>query len=175
MLKLEDLKVGDELFDCDGVLHTVVRIDCWEERVYIDTEEMSYFVLFCDLNSFKKKEQSQYTFDDLIDVAVQAKKDKIIGNLFIEDTYVNFDSGNGSYDYGITCLSSGINFIKSLYKETFVIESVEQMNEITIKKDAKVTLENGMQLTNSHLEDLCKFTNEYTFVILKGATVEQSK
>ncbi|UNM95900.1 hypothetical protein MMG00_11965 [Ignatzschineria rhizosphaerae] len=117
------------------------------------------------------------TFDDLIDSAANAIKKKLIVNLYIGPHYIEFDFNEHSHAYDMQEAKRGIDFINSLYTETFVIESVDD----TLKIDTsggeiiKITLANGEVLSGDYLDCLCDISDGFRFKILKGATVTQRR
>lgn len=211
-LKIEDLKVRDELVCIDlksmekawenaSDLWRKAKIDVLKishinvEGGLVHFQDGKFYLERHELKYFKKKEQSQYTFDDLIDVSTKAFKDGVLyqsnlvkGRLdykadFNDEQTTVFDDANYNFE-------SHINFIQSLYKETFVIEREEDIKRI--KAGAKITLNNGNLLTvkNTYfiVEDhisIDAYTDECTtcqnlnrnigIVFLKGATVEQKR
>lgn len=81
------------------------------------------------------------SFDDLIDVAIQAVKDEVIVIRRFHSSLLNFEKigeTNHASDVEVTRSSrvgkiqDAIDFIKSLYTETFVIEDNEDMSELKI-------------------------------------------
>ncbi|MGL4675290.1 MAG: hypothetical protein ACRCXK_10550, partial [Wohlfahrtiimonas sp.] len=170
MLKIEDVKVGDELVCIDVTVFiksdrnnaVLIRLNpsdtfvvkrledgflCVDEAKddddyhsgYIDSEEFK---------CFKKKEQSQYTFDDLIDVAVQAVKDGLIICDDLKRFSISFSvAWNEDDGYELAShhdqkyIDDAIDFIQSLYKETFVIECEEDLKRVN--PNPKITLNNG--------------------------------
>lgn len=201
-LKIEDLKASDELecIDREGYVnqdngHARIRkqilkgpiVVCEIKKNGVSLTRSSFQIPLDSLKHFKKKEEQprQYTFGDLIDVAVQAYKDGVstikidtkIRTVFVEELRTT---------YGVGHIDLGIKKIKSLYNETFVIESEEDFEKIKIK--AKGTLLNGNKFTvegKTHssvygglLEVHADFTNRkdrLSFLSVKGATVEQPK
>ena len=139
----------------------------------------------CYLKYFKIKEP-EYTFNDLIDAAAQAFKDGALAKVTMMSEGLIYLT---THDIRVKSVSddipsSGIDFIKSLYTETFVIESEEDIKRV--KKGAVVTLANGnafdvalsTQLGRGWVLDTK--TNEldqyqtYCIFVLAGATVTQS-
>ena len=201
MLKIEDLKAGDEIIciDREGFLkngdtefqekilkekHLIIHEICGV-NLYLADKDMAGWAYICEaeLKYFKKKEQlQQYTFDDLIDVAVQAKKDKLLGQVTIMHDAIHYFIDGQSFSNGECNAEKGIKRIKSLYKETFVIESEEDLKRV--KLNPKITLNNGevipfsfKSVVKDHLifyDQPCGH-NMIPFVFLKGATVEQER
>lgn len=135
------------------------------------------------------------SFDDLIDVAIQAVKDDVIVIRKFHSSLLNFEKigeTNHASDVEITRSSKAreiqdaIDFIKSLYMETFVIESEDDLHSIT--KVNEVALLNG-EIVNfrglssedadvkMYLFDYCsnKYIISMPFIAIKGATVTQQK
>lgn len=202
-MKIEDLKVGDELVcvDCDYFKDkalnsngsqdikdalSVVSID---PVILLKNENTVLTIFNSEIKYFKKKEQP--TFNDLIDVAVQAFKDKVLYNLNVRGNYIEFNITQGYTAYfDDTYIEGGIEEIQALYKETFVINEISDIQ--SIRKKAKITLINGFesiaytdayQSTGSLVVDLIThygYTDQSIvkyadFYILKGATVEQER
>ena len=207
MLKIEDVKAGDELvcidrdeLRCNASIRLQWRFYMSEKDkitvsavgadvIYIEDSE--FHITKSVLQYFKKKEQlQQYTFDDLIDVAVQAKKDGVLKYLRITDDAVIINTTDRKslrtlYDAPLKAsqYEGYINYIKSLYKETFVIESEEDLNRVLYELDPKITLKTGevipfifkcVSKNNLIFEDQSG-RNCIPFVFLKGATVEQDR
>lgn len=85
-------------------------------------------LLFTELRYFKIKEQVK-TFNDLIDVAVKARKDDHIGSLTIHPLNIAFKWGGEDKLFDLNEVCEGISFFESLYTETFVIESVKDLQK----------------------------------------------
>ena len=135
----------------------------------------------CYLKYFKIKEPI-YTFNDLIDVVVQAYKDGVIPSL---------ELGSEMGVRSVRCLASaildewddysnGVNNIKSLYTETFVIESKEDMYRIG--DEYEIVLSNGEDIgsivTISDDTPYFEYDGRLTpvpYAVLKGATVTQKR
>lgn len=195
-LKIEDLKVGDDLECIDDnyafkTFRNKIGLELKVTRIYEQAFKLGDYVFnSSDIKYFKKKEQSQYTFDDLIDIAYRAYRDGVFSEISIDKSSFTTIGCIGWHQYflrdrGVIRCHKGVDivesidltvaFIQSLYKETFVIESIEQMNKITFKQDAKITLSNGEVLHESVICSLSKFDNDVAFCVLKGATVEQKR
>lgn len=121
------------------------------------------------------------TFNDLIDVAVQAQKDGLIHKMEIiskRSLYISEKPTSKVVHYNLIYIDDGIDYINSLYTETFVIEFEEDCKRI--KQMAKITFMNG----NSVVMDnppcdtgIVRIWNDgrYDFTVLKGATVTQKR
>lgn len=136
-------------------------------RLYIDLHLINHFRIVT-------------SFDDLIDVAVKAVRNRVIGGFRFctaligeTDLIVLFDlSGDEISRFNWKHSADGINFIESLYAEIFVIESMEDID--SIKWDtAKAVLANECELD---LNILYSAVNRNVMLrLLKGATVTQKK
>lgn len=129
---------------------------------------------------------SNKTFDDLIDVLIKAKKDNIVSRVEINRNSLNAtvnltDSKIAEFciskDAGGIVFKERIDWINSLYTETFVIESVEDIARS--KRKAIVELANGNTfivdtVSDNYLIPTCSF-DKLTLLVLKGATVTQQK
>lgn len=206
MLKIEDLKVGDELVCADfvgfskvwkdGTGYEIKKIenvsilhiyqhsfslkgifligDNTVDKIYPSLEELKYF---------KKKEQ--HIFDDLANITFQAWKDGLLKEVNLGEKSIEGTLPDGA---DIKCFSTGkkvcnkliterIEFIKSLYKGFFVIDSVEDIEKIKIGalihllngNTIEVMFNNGVKVKSSYSAD------EMSLVSLKGATVEQER
>lgn len=148
-------------------------------------------IMFDEVQYFRIKEHSP-TFDDLVDVVVQAAKDGLLEINMLNSEFITA-SIPGDHDSSfVTCwrtkqevFESSINKVKSLYTETFVIEGEEDM--LRIKSNAEITLTNGEKITSAGIinnllsyfssnEDGEDTRNNYVeFTFIKGATVTQRK
>lgn len=196
-LKIEDVKVGDELdcIDRDGFNNshrhnntlTEFKV-CKVGDLGVCINDGDWIIEIEELKYFKKKEQSQYTFDDLIDVITQAFKCGFIIDYYVIDSgvdiCVNEDEFRWKFRKHRDDIESFINKIKSLYKETFVIGSEEDIAKV--KKDADIGLVNGMKVKsyenayrfNEGWKVACadgKRSGALDLFALKGATVEQER
>lgn len=136
---------------------------------------------------FRIKEDKP-TFDDLIDVVVKAYRDRLLDIFLMNDEVVTV------FNYDFTGTKEGINradtskyyqfinFINSLYIETFAIEKFSDTKRL--KSGAKAVLGNGEEVIFSNrcgVDDALWF--EYNdchstiipFIALKGATVTQKR
>ena len=179
-----DYRVADGL---QSGINTVCEIDS-NNNVVVRASGLNDMLLVQDdgyLKYFKIKEP-EYTFNDLIDAAAQAFKDGALAKVTMMSEGLIYLT---THDIRVKSVSddipsSGIDFIKSLYTETFVIESEEDIKRV--KKGAVVTLANGnafdvalsTQLGRGWVLDTK--TNEldqyqtYCIFVLAGATVTQS-
>lgn len=145
------------------------------------------FIHVSELKYFKIKEP-EYTFNDLIDVAVQAMKDGKVYFRFLSDGQISFSVGRGEDTTNILKgsdgaeeISNAIDLINSLYTETFVIESEEDIEKLC--DDAEITLANNEKGIFNNCSGLRSITNLKTgFEVhglnifwLKGATVTQKR
>ena len=147
----------------------------------LELEDSQYCIPEKDYRYFKIKE-SEYTFNDLIDVAVQAYKDGVIFELTIKDEGIQFKAKYGDVNWDVdmdrSSATTGIEDIKSLYTETFVIESKVDLNKL--KTNAVITLKNNEKIVFSNkfedgfFFDIDSFNSTtIPFIALKGATVTQ--
>lgn len=197
MLKIEDLKVGDELvcIDRDGFLSTSLSeedtkdvLDVLSSEFIVDSIDLNKNWVFLkgdiyslngnELKHFKKKDQSKYTFDDLIDVAVQAFKDGLLEDLKLNKykpkSITIYDINDYELEVNIednSYCNKFYNHIQSLYKETFVIECDNDVNKIK-NGESVLILKNGKAFKFSELMDI---PPSLLPDIIFGSTVEQSK
>lgn len=178
--------------DCDGDISLVGGIGYIYRNVIV-SGEFKYFRI----------KESSATFDDLIDVAVKAIKDRAlftmsIGNSRRKGRYLNYavngSSPNESFYENNGCHQSAINFINSLYTETFVIESEEDINKVISRKEigfnrksmSVATLMNGNEILITRLDTdntagivvymrSGLYKNYLGIDVLKGATVTQKR
>lgn len=202
MLAIEEIKkeldtgstVELECIDRDGFIgeHGINRSILETEKMIVKEIVLAGIKLTNDTPGIYTKElkyfrikRSTPTFNDLIDVAVQAYKDKLIKrvnlngddlnvNFKAEDCLVGFNTSNskeGSYQF-----QEYINDIKSLYKETFVIEGNEDMKALFAKNESiEITALNKSVFTYDDLGDLLAIDDKNLFKLLKGATVTQKR
>lgn len=199
-LKIEEVKAGDKLecIDHDGYLDSVNEnaLDLTSIVIREVDHNLSLFltegkgqgksIKFSAIKYFKKKEQSQqYTFDDLIDVAKKGVRDGVLcifkfgADLQDKDLLNLITTENKKALFTYQDAEEGIKYIQALYKETFVIESEEDLKRV--KVDAKITLANGNEsyvcCLNDPLDSLLILHSDTSLDIfaLKGATVEQER
>lgn len=132
-----------------------------------------------ELRFFEIKECG-ITFDELVDIAVQAWKDGIVEELILND-FMSIATIEDRYDFakGQTFgVSDTINKIKSLYNESFTIECEDDLRRL--KEGARVCLSNKEEVTFIHkYKDALFFSDEslnalsLPLIALKGATVTQ--
>lgn len=153
---------------------------------FADPSNVGAFLLYEDLKHFRIAEAKQ-TFDDLIDVAIQAYKDGVIKSLKLLDYGVHSLSYSVNGDENTIFsqhkdYSDDINSINSLYTETFVIEGFHDTK--ALKKGDKAVLGNGEEVIFSNRTGVNgALWFEYNdchraiipFIALKGATVTQKK
>lgn len=147
------------------------------------------FIYEPELKYFKIKELAP-TFDDLVDVVVQAAKDGLLEINMLNSEFITA-SIPGDHDSAfVTCwrtkqavFESSINKVKSLYTETFVINDVSDV--LNCKRGARLVFSNGVdsEFLESYFGGLraeilfldsgkcCNVPIE----LLKGATVTQRK
>ena len=151
----------------------------------------SYVISFDELEYFKIKEP-EYTFNDLIDVAVQAVKDGVIDIKTLCMDSIRFtpiyDIDNvATYFYNE--YADGFDYIKSLYTETFVIESESDIKKtkegasvelangnvfiVNKSKHESLAMKDGSKATGLTFKDSNNFWITYSLFELKGATVTQ--
>lgn len=203
MLKIEDVKVGDELvcIDLDGYVNQdngsarirkqilkgpIVVFEITKNGVSLTRSGLQ--IPLDSLKHFKNKEQPQYTFDDLIDVARKAFDEGVLQGYAVENKLVKSlsikfsDTKVLTWHLGDDDYSIPIGHIQSLYKEAFVIECEEDLKRV--KSKPKITLNNSevvpftfKEAAKDHLifYDQAFGHNLIHFVFLKGATVEQER
>lgn len=129
-------------------------------------------------------------FDDLIDTTIQAFKDGHIKKIRLEDDVldVSFNiNGEGLSGFLTSKTEENshhfhqyIRDINSLYEETFVIESKEDIKKL--KEGAKVVLSNGEEVIFRYEDELNGrlwfgfrdyIDNTIPYIAIKGATVTQ--
>ncbi|NLD08911.1 MAG: hypothetical protein GX667_04885 [Xanthomonadaceae bacterium] len=142
-------------------------------------EDDRYCIPEKDYKYFKIKEP---TFNDLIDVAVQAVKDGVIDIKTLCMDSIRFtpiyDTDNVA-TYFDDEYADGFDYIKSLYTETFVIESEEDI--LNVKDEAEILFLNGEKgIFADSTKDghygfilIANVVHRIPFPLLKGATVIQ--
>lgn len=141
-----------------------------------------------EIQFFKIKEPKT-TFDDLIDVALQAGKDGVLIGVRVDFDgvrclRVEYSSGehvDQIFDYHDD-YSEYVERIKSRYTETFVIESEEDIKKFRLGAES-IVLSNGEDIIDDVMfhRNEPYFTNggvsavKVGFNVLKGATVTQRK
>ena len=131
-------------------------------------------------------ERGEPTFFDLIDRVVQAAKDGVLVVNTIRTTEVSAEDVDG---YLIKCayaddsvdeIKEYIDWVKSLYTKTFVIESREDMYRIG--DEYEIVLSNGEDIgsivTISDDTPYFEYDGRLTpvpYAVLKGATVTQTR
>lgn len=146
--------------------------------------DISNTIHFEELKYFRIKRPAP-TFHDLIDVATQALKDGLLSKLdIIEGNCIGGTVKKGlsnvlHFHTGIaTDIQSRIDFIKSLYTETFVIEGEEDIKRI--KQYATIEFQNGNKVAMDNPPcdtGIVRIWDDgrYDFTVLKGATVTQRR
>ena len=175
--KLDDrkFKVGDKIkykgYKSDDL--TIKELDDKYERYIFDNDA---YLCYKQEEYYELVDKAQYTFDDLIDVANDAVKNKLITQTRFSLSAIGtpllivvyFDGREGRYTDDN--LFNGIEFIKSLYKETFVIECNGDMYKLKI---GDIFSQNGSSVViDKPLLDLLMNTPLF---LTKGAKVERSK
>lgn len=182
-VKLEDLVPGAVILHYEAQhRHLVV------ERVDLDNNKVIYTDgAFDYINEYKSNggvvgryEIEQSTFDDVKDLVYKAFKDKVVTDLAMSDSKISFkdldwvqheihDNGNPEHV---------IKYVKSLYKDKFLIESEEDYHRI--KGCASAILLNGEVLSRlpcgrSEYKDRNGRVVKLSFCVLKGATIVQER
>lgn len=132
---------------------------------------------------------SRPVFNDLIDIAVKAKKDGLLTRVEIKELSLNATSKDiefcTSTNAGPIVIQARIDYINSLYTETFMINDLGSLQKVAI--DANGVLANGskFKVIRGHGQYLGKgklyieFENEVTnhasLEVLNGATVTQKR
>lgn len=141
-------------------------------------------IMIDEIQYFKIKEQDP-TFDDLIDVAIQAKKDGVIYSVDWDSSLtVKVDSDRAPIvvaceKVSVDFIEDAIRSIESCYTETFTIESENDISRV--KTGADIELANGNKCTflNNdgmwHIKDDKGFIHNCGLLVLKSATVTQRK
>lgn len=159
------------------------------ERVVLEgviSPVTSNTINFDELKFFKIKEQN---FDDLVDKAIKAVRDYVaiithleLDNITIES--INYDLLSPIEIYRkdeFEKIQKAINWVDSLYTETFVIECEEDIKKI--RDGAEIVLANNERGTFNTVSGLRSITNKKTgtevmglnIFWLKGATVTQKR
>lgn len=134
------------------------------------------FIRENNLKYFKIKEPVR-SFNELVDVAVQAWKDGVLKNLSFEKGAVDqvFTTINGvsfAWHDGDDDYSGAIDTIRLIYTESFIIKTVDDIFNIKWK-DSKALLQNGNEIELDILDGALDIAT--TFKLLKGATVTQKR
>ena len=185
--KIGFIEQGASHHVADGLqrgINTVCSVDS-DNNVVIRASGLDDMLLAendCYLKYFKIKEP-EYTFNDLIDVAVQAMKDGIIYFRFLSDAQISFSTSSGEdaatfkVTDGAEGISDAIYLINSLYTETFVIESEDHIEMVKLKASVRLTNGNEFIVDNATSKFLTSSTSfeKLTILALKGATVTQKR
>ena len=163
------------------VVNKASKFDC----VMVSSPDMlhSFALMDSDLRYFKIKGP---TFNDLIDIAVQAVKDGVIDIKTLCMDSIRFtprDETDNVATYFGDEYADGFDYIKSLYTETFVIESEENTDKIDVFKCPRFELKNGVRGTIQKCFNNKEFSVQFedkswgniAFMVLKGATVTQKR
>lgn len=174
MLKIEDLKVRDTLVHIETGVEYEVQMFLSDNEILLVGGEIAN-----DLAYFKKKEQSQNTFDDLIDVAVQAYKDGILSGLSLDNVGTRKVScwSEGFSDHAFDQLNDYkriIDSINALYSETFTID---QSNDNLQRVKVGATIKNHPSGSPFVLENQDAIDDLYDapYWLTNGLIVEQSR
>lgn len=190
ILNLEEIEVQcylEEDVDFFGGLQLIASESFLEDKgliisdMFIRNNEIEYFEII----------ESPYiggspTFDDLIDSAVKAQKYGLIHKVEMigrRSLYLSEKPTSKALHYCLTSIEDGINFINSLYTETFIIEGEEDISRV--RRGAEIVLANGSafaatfvtQLSRGWVVDsvLGNLNQTYCLFLLKGATVTQKR
>lgn len=189
ILKLDNIIIKKAILGWVGCRDKFV-VDAPTEEIEGSSLNENSFIIFEDELKYFKIKEPEYTFNDLIDVAVQAYKDGYIRLMRLDndvlDISYNID-GDGLCGFLTSKTEeSGYQFyqyirdINSLYTETFVIESKEDMYRIG--DEYEIVLSNGEDVS-----EMIIVTENYPytsygdrlipvrFEFLKGATVTQKR
>lgn len=146
-------------------------------------DELKYFRINC------------ITFDKLIDTAVKGARDGVVKITLLTKHKLCITPMDGSSDDFVIerhrkdLFSPAIEVINSLYTETFVIESKEDIERVDTTRSARITLLNGnsgtvkivvkKRLLDGLFEDphlyMASIHTPIFFFTLKGATVTQKR
>lgn len=127
-------------------------------------------------------------FVELMHLVEDAKNKRLISSFYAINTdlqqEIAISNKDGVYKWGLNAegVKKAIDFINSLYTETFVMEDVSSFLKIT-EDIQSLVLANGCDITNRVYFDDCslRFKDGWggsitlTFDILKGATVTQKR
>ena len=146
-------------------------------------------IMVDEVQYFRIKEHSP-TFDDLVDVVVQAAKDGLLEINMLNSEFITA-SIPGDHDSTFVtgwrtkpeAFESSINKVESLYTETFTIKREEDISKV--RGGAEIVLTNGSRgiaesqhchLGESFLHIVSGDYSTYLYLFsLKGATVTQKK
>lgn len=183
---IQDLLDSDKLqvLDVDlGVHDNLVKVRLHDScrAILIDEENLVFFEMVPD----------GATFDDLVDVVVQAAKDGLLEINMLNSEFITA-SIPGDHDSAFVTgwrtkpevFESSINKVESLYTEKFVIDDIESLQKVKI--GASGVLANGSKFkVHAHgqysgkgklyIEFESETTNHASLEVLKGATVTQKK
>lgn len=182
---IQDLLDSDKLQVLDvglGVHSNLVKLrphNSWR-AILIDEENLVFFEMVSD----------GATFDDLVDVVVQASKGGLLEINMLNSEFITA-SIPGDHDSTFVtgwrtkpgAFESSINKVESLYTETFTIEREEDISKV--RSGAEIVLTNGSRgiaesqhchLGVSFLHVVSGDYSTYLYLFtLKGATVIQKK
>lgn len=188
ILNLEEIEVQyylEEDSDFFGGLQLIASESFLEDKglvigdMFISNNEIEYFEI---IESPYIKDNP--TFNDLIDTAVQANKDKVLPHIELRENEIYlYKFGIVKDDVSCDVFANAISDINSLYIETFVIESEEDIKPFRNLVES-IVLANGEDIINDVMFHRGRpyFTKgdgngafEVGFNILKGATVTQKR
>lgn len=185
------LKYGTCYFLERGMDKGLQRIDDIEGNIITlqNKRNYPYSIEMIDLSRSMKKEdylkmgekeiasfeELQYVANKALDESIIEKYEVCIGHYGNKNMIIHFDGKFTEYSDNST--NSGIEFIQSLYTEEFVIETMA--DELRIKSGAELTLSNGINCVYFDDGDRkLRYDGDFypcNFLVLKGATVKQSK
>lgn len=131
-----------------------------------------------------KEDVKTSEFDVVVDSAFKALKDGVVMEIGLNNGVLMIQNGQASVR---KCISKSdvaqngackyIEYIDSLYAETFVIESEDHIKMVKLKASVKLTNGNEFIVDNATNEFLTPSTSfeKLTILTLKGATVTQQK
>lgn len=134
-----------------------------------------------DLKHFLIKRPAP-TFDDLIGAAVKAHKDLVVITFKLDGACLYVTHKGNTYGWSKDNPGDGIDFINSLYTETFTVQGEDDIKRI--KPEAKAALANGVEIwvkeaNGSEHINACEINSSISITLnilaLKGATVTQKR
>lgn len=140
-----------------------------------------------EVKNFRIKTKAP-SFDDLIDVAVNAVRNEIIQSFKFSKSLMERDliflikHDGERVGFGYDQAQDGINYLESLATETFVIEDIscllkinENIQSLVLANDCDVTDQIYFEDCGMHLKDGYGNSIVPNINILKGATVTQKR
>lgn len=165
-----------DYIDHDGDIMLVGETDYIYNNVIV-SEEFKYFCI----------KRPAPTFDDLIDVAYRAYRDGIFDEISIDKSSFTLVGATGIHHYyersrgvihchkgkdSLECTPRAIKYINSLYTETFVIESEEDLKGLfTVDENMTITTVSGSVFRFGDFGKLIMLGTSTLFKLIKGATV----